>query len=117
MNAYLGFGDALAYRTIPGELTQREVVRLGGLDASVSLPSCLLPHHEHLLPPVPSENLLEKMNRDIKEADGQPKTIQAEVKLEQAKRDETNMRIAVHASLPACLDQVGPPKMAYGFGD
>ena len=42
VNAYLGFGDALAYRTVPGDLTQREVVRLGGLDASVSIPSCLV---------------------------------------------------------------------------
>lgn len=109
INAYLGFGDVLAYRAIPDEVTQREVVRLGGLDASVSLPSCLLPHHEHLLPEVPSQSYKEKLYRDVKEADGQPKTVQAEVKLEQAKRDETNIRMAVHASLPACLDQVNTP--------
>lgn len=65
-----------------------------------------LPHHEHLLPEIPSESLKDRLYKDIKEADGQPKTIQAEVKLEQAKRDETNIRMAVHASLPACLDQV-----------
>lgn len=65
-----------------------------------------LPHHEHLLPDVPSESLKDRLYKEIEEADGQPKTVQAEVKLEQAKRDETNIRMAVHASLPACLDQV-----------
>ena len=65
-----------------------------------------LPHHEHLLPDVPSESLKDRLYKEIEEADGQPKTVQAEIKLEQAKRDETNIRMAVHASLPACLDQV-----------
>lgn len=105
INAYLAFGDVLAYRTVPEEVTQKEVVRLGGADASFTVPSFLLPHHEHILPDVPTKSDVEQLEQDVREADGQPKTIQAEGELEQAKRDETNIRMAVHASLPACLDQ------------
>jgi hypothetical protein len=106
INAYLGFGDVLAYRIIPQQITQREVVRLGGLDATFTIPCFLLPHHEHLLPSIATASYKEQLFRDVEEADGQPKTVQAEVKLKQAKRDETNIRMAVHARLPACLDQV-----------
>ena len=105
INAYVAFGDVLAYRTVPEEVTQKEVVRLGGADATFTIPSFLLPHHEHILPEVPSKSYKEQLFRDIEEADGQPKTIQAEARLEQAERDETNIRMAVHVSLPACLDQ------------
>jgi hypothetical protein len=106
INAYFGFGDVLAYRTVPQQITQREVVQLGGLDATFTIPCFLLPHHEHLLPSIATASYKEKRFWDVEKADGQPKTVQAVLKLKQAKQDQTNIRMAVHASLPACLDQV-----------
>ena len=105
INTYLAFGDVLAYRTMPQEDTQKEVVRLGGADATFTIPTFLLPHHEHLLPPLPSKKDLRQLAADISLADGKPKQVQAEAALEQAEKDETNIRMAVHASLPACFDQ------------
>ena len=102
---YLAFGDVLAYRTLPQEATLNQVVRLGGADATFTIPSFLLPHHEHLLPPVPTAQDKEQLAQDIEDADGKPKTIQAEQNLEQAQKDEANVRMSVHASLPACFDQ------------
>lgn len=50
----LAFEDIMAHRAEPLQLSLKEVVRLGGADARFQIPSFLLPHHEHLLPPIPS---------------------------------------------------------------
>lgn len=105
INCYLGFGDVMAYRTLPKEIDLKQVVRLGGADATFAIPSFLLPHHEHLLPPVPTKQVKQELEREVEEADGLPKTIQAQGTLEQAEKDETNVKMSVHASLPACFDQ------------
>ena len=102
---YLGFGDVIAYRTMPEDVTLKQVIRLGGADATFAIPSFLLPHHEHILPAVPTAQDKQKLAREIDEADGKPKTIQAEKQLEQAQKDEANIKMSVHASLPACFDQ------------
>lgn len=101
----LSFGDIMAYRTLPKELDWRQVVRLGGADASVTVPSFLLPHHEHLLPPKMTKDDEKKLQKDIEKADGRPKTILAKRALEQSQADETNVKIGVHGCLPAVLDQ------------
>lgn len=105
INCYLGFGDVMAYRTLPKELDLKQVIRLGGADATFAIPSFLLPHHEHLLPPVPTRQDKQQLEKEVQEADGLPKTIQAQGTLEQAEKDETNVKMSVHASLPACFDQ------------
>jgi hypothetical protein len=102
---YLGFGDVMAYRTLPEDVTLKQVIRLGGADATFAIPSFLLPHHEHILPPVPTAQDKEKLAQEIEDADGKPKTIQAEHQLEQAQKDEASIKMSVHASLPACFDQ------------
>lgn len=101
----LRFADVMAYRTLPKHTDLKQVVRLGGADASFIIPSFLLPHHEHLLPPVPTPSRKAPLSSKIEEADGKPKEIQAEHTLEQAENDETNVKISVHARLPACFDQ------------
>ncbi|CCG82404.1 protein of unknown function [Taphrina deformans PYCC 5710] len=102
---YLGFGDVMVYRTLPKELDMREVVRLGGADATFTLPSFLLPHHEHLLPPRPTRKDTEKLKQEVEDADGKPKTVRAQSELEMAEKDECNVKMGVHARLPAVLDQ------------
>ncbi|EMC94099.1 hypothetical protein BAUCODRAFT_36569 [Baudoinia panamericana UAMH 10762] len=103
--ANLKFSDIVAYRTalqqqLDGKVT--EVVRLGGADASVVVPCFLIPHHEHLLPPKPAEtDELDLQREEVEKADGVPKTIQAQQKLKKLEKDETSMKLSVHASLPA----------------
>jgi hypothetical protein len=103
--AYLKFYDIIAYRTVLDESTIAQVVRLGGADATVSIPSFLLPHHEHLVPPKPTLTDISEMETVVKDADGEPKTKQAEAVLESMEEDETHINISVHASLPAQFDQ------------
>ncbi len=97
--------DLMAYRTLPAKVDLKQVVRLGGADASITVPSFLLPHHEHILPPKPTQETQEEKERQVAEADGKPKQVQAEEELEQAKKDETNLALSVHARLPAVFDQ------------
>lgn len=99
----LKIGDVAAYRTLADSAEQ--VIRLGGADASFTIPSYLLPHHEHLLPPKPTRSDKQELDQQIAEADGKPKEIQAERRLEQAEKDETNVRISAHVQLPACFSQ------------
>jgi hypothetical protein len=65
----------------------------------------LLPHHEHIVPPPPTTQDKERLIQEVAEADGVPKTVQAEQRLEQAEKDEANVKMSVHASLPAYFDQ------------
>lgn len=103
--ASLSFGDVMAYRTLPNEVNLKQVVRLGGADATFTIPSFLLPHHEHILPPVPTPKKREELEMEIHDADGKPKTVQKEKELEQVEKDEANIKISTHARLPACFDQ------------
>ncbi|WVR09273.1 hypothetical protein IAU60_006338 [Kwoniella sp. DSM 27419] len=103
--AQLKFGDVVAYRSLVDEVVLEQVVRLGGADATFTIPSYLLPHHEHLLPPVPTTGDKQELEEQAKGADGRPKEIQAERKLEQAEKDEANVRLSAHVQLPACFSQ------------
>ncbi|KAK5050955.1 hypothetical protein LTR84_003514 [Exophiala bonariae] len=97
--------DVMLYRTLPQEVAMKQVVRLAGADASVTIPSFLLPHHEHVLPQIPNEQDREKQEEKVVEADGLPKAIHAQEELEQTAKDETNIDISAHARLPAVFDQ------------
>lgn len=101
----LRFDDVMAYRTLPQKVDLKQVVRLGGADASITVPSFLLPHHEHILPEYPTKEVQKEKEAQVVEADGKPKQIQAEQELEQTQKDETNMNLSVHARLPAVFDQ------------
>jgi hypothetical protein len=41
----------------------------------------------------------------VDDADGKPKEVQAKHELEQQMEEEANVKISVHARLPACFDQ------------
>ncbi|KAI4736854.1 hypothetical protein E4T50_12656 [Aureobasidium sp. EXF-12298] len=99
------FDDIMVYRTVKEEVDYNQIVRLGGADARISVPSFLLPHHEHILPPVPTSEDKAAQQEKIDTADSQPKTIQAEQEMAQLRKDETNVNISAHVRLPACFDQ------------
>lgn len=101
----LKFQDVVAFRTAPQTGTVAPVVRLGGAHATFSIPSYLLPHHEHLIPPKPTSEDEFEMQVKVEEADGAPKTIQAERDLETLKKDESAVKMSVHGSFPASCDQ------------
>lgn len=82
-----------------------QVLRLGGVDASFIIPSYLLPHHEHLLPPIPTTEKKHALEENVDKADGKPKEVQAQHTLELAEQDETNVNISVHGRLPVCFGQ------------
>lgn len=98
--------SVLAYRTLPAEidLQCQQVISLGGADARFLIPSFLLPHHDHLLPPRPVARE-EQIEVTVEEAGNKSKEIQAQHALEQVRNDEANVKISVHARLPAVLDQ------------
>ncbi|KAG2166018.1 hypothetical protein VTO58DRAFT_108878 [Aureobasidium pullulans] len=99
------FDDIMVYRTVKEQVDYNQIVRLGGADARISVPSFLLPHHEHILPPVPTSEDEAAGQEKIENADSQPKTIQAEQELAQLRKDETNVNVSAHVRLPACFDQ------------
>ncbi|KAL1883824.1 hypothetical protein VTK73DRAFT_7612 [Phialemonium thermophilum] len=83
----------------------KQVIRLGGADASFAIRIFLLPHHEHLIPAVPTAQDRTDLRQGIAEADGKLKEMRAEHDLNQARHDETSIKMSVHARLPACFDQ------------
>lgn len=105
INNYLQFNDINAHRIEPDTDTVESIIRLGGADASVSVPSFLLPHHEHLLPARPDMRDLQDQQEEADLADGKPKTVQAEKELKKMKQDEVDIHISVHVRLPAWFDQ------------
>jgi hypothetical protein len=98
-------GDLMAHRTISETIKLTEVIHLGGADITFSIPSFLLPHHEHRMPTVLTD--FEEMNLEqvIEEAKGTPQAIQLKQELERRRRDETAMKISAHGHLPALFDQ------------
>ena len=103
--AELTFDDIITYRSLPKEVHLSKVIRLAGADARFMVPTFLLPHHEHSLPPVPTHAETKEAAKEIEKADGKPKIVQAEKDLEQKLKDETNVKISVHAKLPAVFSQ------------
>ncbi|KAK3074760.1 hypothetical protein LTR53_002562, partial [Teratosphaeriaceae sp. CCFEE 6253] len=102
---FLNFKDLMAYRTAPEKVGVAQVVRLGGADATATIPSFLLPHHEHVVPPAPNPADEEELEETVRDADGLPTTKQAEEKAAKLAKDEAAISISVHASLPATFDQ------------
>lgn len=114
----LAVESVLAYRTLAAAAaaaeiidhhphphgSNKQVISLGGADCRFMIPSFLLPHHDHLLPPRP-QTREEQFEVTVEEAGNKSKEIQAQRALEQVRNDEANVKISVHARLPAVLDQ------------
>ncbi|KAI0477052.1 hypothetical protein GGR56DRAFT_665231 [Xylariaceae sp. FL0804] len=97
--------DLKAHRTLPEAVNLTQVIHLGGADATITLPSFLLPHHEHLAPPKLTEFEEMQLQQEIEEAKGTPKAVQLQQDLEIRQKDETAMKISAHGHLPALFDQ------------
>lgn len=105
----LVFDDVLAYRSIPRPDTEfndlTRVLHLAGADLTVTLPTFLLPRHDHLLPPQPTELDTTILAEAIRSADSLPDLINAKNDLHAAIADCYNLKVAAHVKLPAVLNQ------------
>ncbi|KPI37757.1 uncharacterized protein AB675_211 [Cyphellophora attinorum] len=103
--AQLKLSEVVAYRTLPDSGSTAQVLRLGGADASFTIPSFLLPHHEHIIPPEPTKEDKAEFQVVINDTDDKIKSVRAESELKRVLKDETVVTMSVHGSLPAVLDQ------------
>jgi hypothetical protein len=97
--------DVMAYRALPEAVELKQVVRLGGADAVLTIPTFLFPHHEHIFPTKCTEFQLMEMEEAVRLLAGSPKAVQALKDFEKCKKDETGMGFSAHAHLPAQLHQ------------
>ncbi|CAO2649079.1 Nn.00g100280.m01.CDS01 [Neocucurbitaria sp. VM-36] len=105
IKCHFKMSDLMAYRTLPDAVELQQVVRLGGADAILTIPTFLFPHHEHIFPEKPSDYDIMEMEQAIAEVEGTPKEVQARKELEKLKKDEASMHISAHAHLPAQFHQ------------
>ncbi|KAF2034630.1 hypothetical protein EK21DRAFT_56159 [Setomelanomma holmii] len=105
IQCHFKMSDVMAYRALPEAVELQQVVRLGGADAVLTIPTFLFPHHEHIFPKQATEFDIMEMEAAIKEIEGTPKAVQARQELERVKNDEASMHVSAHAHLPAQLHQ------------
>ncbi|KAH7069441.1 hypothetical protein FB567DRAFT_540132 [Paraphoma chrysanthemicola] len=105
IQCHFKMSDVMAYRALPEAVELKQVVRLGGADAVLTIPTFLFPHHEHIFPKKATEFELMDMETAIKDLEGTPKEVQARKNLEKLKKDEASMHISAHAHLPAQFHQ------------
>ncbi|KAI2479464.1 hypothetical protein Ptr902_08729 [Pyrenophora tritici-repentis] len=105
IQTHLKISDVMAYRVLPDAVELKQVVRLGGADAVLTIPMFLFPHHEHIFPAKYSDFELLEMESEINEADPTPKQVQSKKELERLKKDEACMHVSAHAHLPAQFHQ------------
>ncbi|KAH7024492.1 uncharacterized protein B0I36DRAFT_376469 [Microdochium trichocladiopsis] len=107
IQCHLKVSDVLAYRVLPAATQLEQVVRLGGGDALLTIPTFLFPHHEHIFPPMATEYELLELEARVKqmEEEGTPEAAKARRELRQRRKDQANMRISAHAHLPARFHQ------------
>jgi len=105
IKCHFKISDVMAYRTLPDGIELKQVVRLGGADAVLTIPTYLFPHHEHIFQKIASDFEILEMESAIKEIEGTPKELHARKELEKLKKDESAMHISAHAHLPAQFHQ------------
>ncbi|QSZ30727.1 hypothetical protein DSL72_000285 [Monilinia vaccinii-corymbosi] len=96
--------NVMLYRSLPSTTELKQVVRLGGADATFEVPSFLLPHHEHLLPAAPRTVEV----RGAREVWGVVVGGGGGGKIEELvheREDECTVGIGAHARLPVVMDQ------------
>ncbi|KAG6123352.1 hypothetical protein E4U13_007268 [Claviceps humidiphila] len=106
MTCQILLDQILAFRALPLAVDLNQVVSLGGADASVSIPSALLPHHEHLIPERPRPEVHPTPRSDWSsrttgedESNGEPK------QEPESEKDQVPMKFAARVHLPAKFDQ------------
>lgn len=97
--------DVMAYRALPEAVELKQVVRLAGADAVLTIPTFLFPRHEHIFPVKATEFQLMEMEEAVKLMAGTPKAKQALKDFEKLKKDEASMHVSAHAHLPAQFHQ------------
>ncbi|KAJ1323361.1 hypothetical protein MN608_11510 [Microdochium nivale] len=107
IKCHLKVRDVMAYRVLPATTQVEQVVRLGGGDALLAIPTWLFPHHEHIFPAKATEYELLELEERVRqlEQEGAPDAVKARKQLKQRKRDEANIRVSAHAHLPAHFHQ------------
>ncbi|XP_014557389.1 hypothetical protein COCVIDRAFT_97194 [Bipolaris victoriae FI3] len=105
IQAKFKISDVLAYRILPDAVELKQVVRLGGANATLTIPTFLFPHHEHIFPEKASDFELLEIESAINEAEPTPKQALARKELKRLKRDEAAMHVSAHAHLPAQFHQ------------
>ncbi|KAH7356128.1 hypothetical protein BKA66DRAFT_501832 [Pyrenochaeta sp. MPI-SDFR-AT-0127] len=105
IQCHFKISDVMAYRALPDAVELKQVVRLGGGDATLTIPTFLFPRHEHIFPKLPTDYEIMEMEQAIAELEGTPKAVQARKDLEKLKRDEASMHVSAHAHLPAQFHQ------------
>jgi hypothetical protein len=105
IQTHFKISDVMAYRILPDAVELKQVVRLGGADAVLTIPTFLFPHHEHIFPEKKSDFDLLEMESAINEAEPTPKQIRDLKELGKLKRDEASMHVSAHAHLPAQFHQ------------
>jgi hypothetical protein len=105
IQCHFKMSDVMAYRALPEAVELKQVVRLGGADAVLTIPTFLFPHHEHIFPAKLSEFQLMEMEEAVRLLAGSPKAVQALKEFEKCKKDETGMQFSAHAHLPAQFHQ------------
>ena len=103
--AMLQVGDIIASRILDQKEDIEQVCRFGGGDASFQIPSYLLPHHEHLLPPKATREEEDRLQKSVDAAEDKLDKVLAERSLEEAEKDETNVKMSAHVSLPVAFSQ------------
>ncbi|KAF2133921.1 hypothetical protein P153DRAFT_362951 [Dothidotthia symphoricarpi CBS 119687] len=105
IKCHFTMSDVMAYRALPDAVELKQVVRVGGADAILSIPVFLFPHHEHIMPKILTEFEDMEIQQVIKELEGTPKAIQTQQELDRRRKDEASMHISGHAHLPAQFHQ------------
>lgn len=105
IQCHFKISDVMAYRTLADGTELQQVVRLGGADAVLTIPTFLFPHHEHIFQKILSDFEILEMESAIKEIEGTPKELQARKELDKFKKDESAMQVSAHAHLPVQFHQ------------
>ncbi|KAL6708762.1 hypothetical protein ACN47E_002458 [Coniothyrium glycines] len=105
IQCHFKMSDVLAYRALPDAVELKQVVRLGGADAVLTIPIYLFPHHEHIFPKKATDYEIMEMETDLIEAEGTPRAVQIRKDLQKMQKDESSMHISAHAHLPAQFHQ------------
>jgi hypothetical protein len=105
IQCHFKMSDVMAYRALPEAVELKQVVRLGGADAVLTIPTFLFPHHEHIFPEKSTEFQLMEMEEAVRLLAGSPKAVQALKDFEKCKKDEAGMGFSAHAHLPAQFHQ------------